>query len=171
MKRVYKIFSIVFLFILLSLNSAYTFFFPLYHAEYITKLGYENYKLVHSVIKAESNFNNKVKSSKGAVGVMQILPSTANFIVEKYSLKKGDLYDAEYNILIGVFYIKYLEKKFLYVENVLAAYNAGEGNVIKWLKDIRYSNDGKSLDDIPFEETRNYVKRVKKFYKIYDFLY
>ena len=54
---------------------------------------------------------------------------------------------------------------------MLAAYNAGSGNVSKWLADPRYSSDGKTLTEIPFGETKRYVNRVFNNYKIYDKLY
>lgn len=128
-------------------------------------------ELVFAVIRAESNFDKDALSRAGAVGLMQLLPSTADFIA---ALNKGgitDLYDAEQNIAAGCLYLRYLFERFGGVEEVLAAYNAGEGRVRVWLSDTRYSEDGKTLLHIPIEETRAYVKKVKKFYKCYKILY
>ncbi len=132
-------------------------------------------ELVFSVIKAESNYNENAESSKGAVGLMQIMEPTGRWAAEKMGkeeFSKELLYDPVINIEIGCFYLSYLMD--LYsgnLENALAAYNAGPKNVDKWLSDKNYSKDGKNISKIPFEETRDYVKKVTRNIKIYDFLY
>lgn len=118
--------------------------------------------LVFSVIKTESNFNAKAVSKKGAVGLMQIKPETANYIAQMQGVKEYDLYDFKTNINFGCFYLKYLLNKFEVVDTVLCAYNAGEGNVNLWLASKDYSADGKTLKKIPFEETERYVKKTKR---------
>ena len=142
--------------------------------------------LIASVINAESGFNEKAISSKGAVGLMQILPSTAEWTIEKmrkqninipsYSAEElfnsqtniGQLFDPNLNIRVGTFYLSYLINKFENVDVALAAYNAGEGNVIKWLGTDEFSSDRKTLKKIPFKETENYVKKVNLNLKIYS---
>ena len=142
--------------------------------------------LIASVINAESGFNEKAISSKGAVGLMQILPSTAEWTIEKmrkqniniqsYSAEElfssqtnsGQLFDPNLNIRVGTFYLSYLINKFENVDVALAAYNAGEGNVIKWLSTDEFSSDQKTLKKIPFKETENYVKKVNLNLKIYS---
>lgn len=132
-------------------------------------------ELVFSVIKAESNYNEKAVSSKGAVGLMQIMEPTGKWAAEKMGkeeFSKELLYDPVINIQIGCFYLSYLMD--LYegnLENALAAYNAGPTNVDKWLEDKAYSKNGKNLTHIPFSETKDYVKKVMRNIKIYDFLY
>ena len=142
--------------------------------------------LIASVINAESGFNEKAISSKGAVGLMQILPSTAEWVIQKmrkqninipsYSaeelfnsqISNGQLFDPNLNIRVGTFYLSYLINKFENVDVALAAYNAGEGNVIKWLSTDEFSSDQKTLKKIPFKETENYVKKVNLNLKIYS---
>jgi soluble lytic murein transglycosylase len=127
--------------------------------------------LVFSVIKVESNFSLCAKSNKGALGLMQILPATAEYIADKLNIEDYDLFDSKINIKFGCYYLRYLLDKFNCADLVLCAYNAGEGNVNKWLNDKRYSNDKVSLVYIPFYETREYVKLVNKNFKIYKKIY
>jgi soluble lytic murein transglycosylase len=105
---------------------------------------------------------------------MQLMPTTAEWLKEKYSLSidATQLFDAETNIILGTCYLSYLLEKFdNSVPLALAAYNGGEGNVQKWLNNPEYSSDGKTLTYIPFEETRNYVKKVTTYYELYQKVY
>ena len=77
----------------------------------------------------------------------------------------------EINILIGCWYLNKLINQYDNVETALAAYNAGSGNVSRWLADDEYSSDGIRLDYIPYKKTRNYVKKVQQAKKIYEYLY
>ena len=126
-------------------------------------------ELVFSIIKAESNFDKNAVSKKGAIGLMQIMEPTGEWVAEKIEMndfKKENLFEPDVNIEIGCFYISYLLD--LYKNDkkcALAAYNAGPANVDKWLKSQR------TLEKIPFPETEEYVKKVTKNIKIYDFLY
>lgn len=126
--------------------------------------------LVFSLINAESSFNPSKTSNKGAIGLMQIMPSTAIFIATELELDNFDsksLYNPEVNIKFGTYYLNYLSKKYDDLDLVICAYNAGETNVNSWLNDKEYSLDGKKLDDIPFKETKNYLSKIKSFYKVY----
>jgi len=131
--------------------------------------------LVAAVIRAESNFNEKAVSNRGAYGLMQIMPDTALWIAQNMKLKdfkEEKLYDTEINIAMGCWYINNLNNEFNgNIDLVLAAYNGGRGNVQKWLKNNQYSSDGETLNVIPFEETDKYVKKVKTNYHIYLKLY
>ena len=118
--------------------------------------------LALSIIYVESKFNKNATSSKGAVGLMQIMPKTANFVCKKYGIGSGNLKNVDYNVTVGVAYLNYLFDKYLDVVIVLACYNAGEGNVVKWLK-----NGSLSVKNIPFKETYNYVKRVIRYQKVF----
>lgn len=123
---------------------------------------------VYAVIKAESNFNEKAVSDKGAIGLMQIMPSTAKYIAVKIgeSPENLDLFDSELNLKYGIWYISYLNKIFNNDRMlVAAAYNAGEGNVRVWLS--KYSEDGFNISEIPFSETQNYVQKVLKYFEMY----
>ncbi len=127
--------------------------------------------LVYSVIKAESNFQEDALSPVGAVGLMQLMPATAQFIcdLEGIEYRVERLKEGEYNLRLGCAYLRYLFSRFSVEETVLAAYNAGEGVVSLWLKREEFSNDGRTLNVIPYEETSAYVKKIKKFRKIYIF--
>ena len=126
--------------------------------------------LAYAVIRTESNFREDAVSSAGARGLMQLMPSTAQFIAGRVG-EDLSVDDPNDNIRMGIWYLAYLQKKFSGQTEVLAAYNAGEGAVRRWLKDGSCSSDGVTLQDIPLSETRQYVKRVKKFYNCYKFFY
>ena len=130
-------------------------------------------ELVYSVMKAESGFCETAVSKAGAVGLMQLMPSTAKFICERENIPFDavKLYEGEYNLRLGCKYLNYLLAKFEVTETAVAAYNAGEGTVERWLTDRSCSKDGKSLFYIPYQETREYVKKVCAFRKCYKFLY
>lgn len=153
-------------------------FYPIGYKNIINKYSKEfkvDPYLVVSIINVESKYNKDAVSNKDARGLMQIGPQTGQWgsevlKIENYS--KSLLFKPEINIRIGIWYIDQLKKEFGdNVDLVLAAYNAGSGNVNKWLSDNKYSNDGVSLTNIPFNETDEYLKRVKKNYKVYKLLY
>ena len=129
--------------------------------------------IVYAVIKTESDFDSSAVSEAGAVGLMQMMPDTFTWLttVTKDNHDKGMLYDPETNIQYGTYYLSYLYRKYGSWETVYAAYNAGEGNVDKWLGDKMDEGGAKKLDEIPFEETSGYVKKVKKAAEIYERLY
>lgn len=115
--------------------------------------------LVASVINAESGFDKNKVSPKQAVGLMQLLPSTAAAMTKD----EIDLFDPATNITLGVKYLSYLIHKFDDVDTALFAYNAGEGNVARWLNE-----QGKTkLTTCPFKETNAYVDKIKKSLKYY----
>lgn len=152
--------------------------YPLEHKEVILKYGQQHKidpPLLAALIKTESNFESDAESRKGAKGLMQITPSTGTWIAQTIGLKSFDesmLFDPETNIKLGSWYIEHLadyyEGSF---ELVFAAYNGGRGNVDKWLKNKSYSSDGRSLDAIPFSETENFVKKLRKNYTVYKRIY
>jgi len=130
--------------------------------------------LIMGIISSESNFTVDAKSPKSAYGLMQIKDETALWCIHnlKLNISEESIRSPEANIFIGCAYMRYLID--LYDGNVLtavAAYNAGLGNVNKWLSDKRYSKEGISLVSIPFAETRAYVEKVQKRAKIYEKLY
>ena len=132
--------------------------------------------LVMGIIHTESGFDANARSNAGAIGLMQITEDTFAWAQNKMKddtprLSADTLYDPEISIRYGTFILKLLEKEFIDEDTALAAYNAGIGHVRGWLKDVRYSDDGIHLKEIPFEETRNYVNRVRKAQKIYKKLY
>ncbi len=134
--------------------------------------------MIYAVIRTESSFDASAVSNKDAVGLMQMLPSTFEWLTNDI-LRDGHnvsmLYDPETNIKYGTYYLSRLYKRFGNWDTALAAYNGGEGNVAQWLSDTRYSDDGVKLkiDKLPseFKETKNYVKKVNKALKKYQELY
>ena len=139
--------------------------------------------LIYAIIKAESDFVETAVSSKGAIGLMQILPDTFLFDIREYIdlADKGSsvLFEAGANILAGAYYFAHWYDYFYDTYEIadptveaLAAYNAGIRNVWKWLEDDSI-HDWKGLyaDKIPFEETREYVARVLAYKEKYDSLY
>lgn len=119
--------------------------------------------LVAAVIATESGYEEAVVSPKGAVGLMQIMPTTARYVCEIFGInfEPDRLVEPEYNVKIGCCYLRYLSARFSGVD-VPAAYNAGEGNVIGWKE---------TESGIPFRETREYVKRVVRAKRYYDIKY
>ena len=130
--------------------------------------------LIASVINAESGYKPNAISNKGAVGLMQIMPSTAEWVGEKLDIAINEeiLKNPKTNIFIGTYYLKYLLDKFGDMKTALIAYNAGEGNVISWLNDNKYSamiNNRTVLTSCPFKTTNRYVEKVLNglnFYKL-----
>lgn len=168
----------VFIMIILNAKNIFRHFYPAKYSAYIIEYS-KKYNLdpffVSAVIKVESNFNEKAKSSKNAYGLMQITEDTGKWAASKMKMtdfKVDMLYDPETNIKIGCWYLNNLSSEFKGdIELILAAYNGGRGNVQKWLKSSEHSADGKSLQYIPFKETDQYIKKVKVNYNIYKFLY
>lgn len=100
---------------------------------------------------------------------MQILPSTAEWVCKKtgQEFSENRLYDPYFNIQIGGYYVSYLINYFGDENLAICAYNAGMGNVKKWLSNVEFSSDGKNVENIPYKETENYLKLVQKNKKIY----
>jgi soluble lytic murein transglycosylase len=120
--------------------------------------------LIAGVIYAESHFIDGRTSSAGAEGLMQLTPATAQYIANKSggtAFRVSDLGTAQVNIAYGAFYLRYLMRRYGDdVPLVLAAYNAGEGNVDKWIGEARAKDKALDISAIPFGETRSYVTKV-----------
>ncbi len=128
-------------------------------------------ELIYAVIKCESDFKSDAVSSKGAVGLMQIIPSTYEWLAEKNSdvdINEKLLYNPETNIKYGVYYLDWLYSKYGDWKIVLAAYNAGHGRVDEWIKDGTFTGE---TEDIPFKETREYVEKVLDAQDVYTRTY
>lgn len=123
--------------------------------------------LVCAVINVESGYDPDAESSAGAVGLMQILPNTAEEIAWRLDIEAYNLLDPATNIRFGTYYLSYLYGVFGNWETAAAAYNAGIGNVTNWLSDLEYSADGITLIKIPFTETASYVRRISTGRKAY----
>lgn len=128
--------------------------------------------LVLAIIKTESGFNDKALSNKQAKGLMQIMDSTANEINTEYETL--DTYNIKVNIALGTKYLSYLINKYdgnYYL--AICAYNAGIGNVDEWLSEgvLNQNLNSSSNNNIPFKETKNYLKKVISSYEMYKTLY
>ncbi len=150
----------------------YSYFYPIDYKEAITATAKSNDiapELIASIINVESSYNPNSVSSKGAIGLMQVLPSTAKWVCERLHIDydESELYNPAVNIQIGGYYIAYLVKYFKDEKLAICAYNAGMGNVNKWLSSVEISSNGKELAKIPFKETENYLNSVLKNKKIY----
>lgn len=153
--------------------------YPKAYNEFVTKYAAEynvDPLLVFAVIKAESNFNESVVSSRNAKGVMQIMDTTAEEVAENImsdkNFESNMLFDAEINIKIGTKYLSELLQKYegnYYV--AVAAYNAGIGTVDRWINDGVIKSDGSDIENIPYKETNNYVRKIIRDYGIYQDLY
>lgn len=148
---------------------------PTEYDEYVYKYS-EEYEvdpnLVFAVIKAESNFDPNAESNVGALGLMQIMPETFEWL---QTYKNGEanmdytyLYEPEVNIEYGCIFLQFLLDRYTSEETAVAAYNAGFGAVDNWLVDENYSTDGETLYDIPYPETKGYVKKVMLAKNYYD---
>lgn len=177
-----KISSLIVLGVILIIlvNSAWflKLFYPFPHRELVTKYS-EEYKvdpyLVLALIRTESRFYSYAKSRVGAKGLMQIMPETGIWIAGQMKIRDftaDKLYQPKYNILMGTWYLAYLDKIFQGdLVKTLAAYNAGEYKVKKWLGDGTWSGRQQDLNQIPYEETRKYVDKVLFDYHIYKRIY
>ncbi len=128
--------------------------------------------LVLSIINVESNFKQDAVSISNAIGLMQLKLSTAqdmSNLCNDGEVNTEILCDYEYNIKYGCMYLNYL---FNYYDNnfdnAICAYNAGLGNVNLWLNDNQYLDSDGNLINIPYEETRNYLIKIKRNLKIYS---
>lgn len=130
--------------------------------------------LLFAVIRTESNFDPGAQSSIPARGLMQITSSTFDWIGyrmgESGKYDYDDMFDSEINIRYGAELLRLLLLEFESDNNALCAYHAGRGNVLKWLDNPEYSNNGE-ITDIPFGDTRRHVKKALEAKRIYEELY
>ena len=127
-----------------------------------------------AVILAESSYMPDAVSQANAQGLMQLLPSTADWIAGKCDevYEEGSLFDPDTNIQYGCWYLGYLLRRFDgNLVCAIASYHAGQGTVDGWLSNPEYSADGVTLQSIPSEATETYVKRVLRYYEKYQELY
>lgn len=127
--------------------------------------------LVYSVMKAESGFFPYATSPKGAMGLMQITKPTLEWIESKADIKLENPYHIEKNIQAGTWYLSLLNKQFGDLDLVIIAYNAGPGKTKEWLKEGKITKEGEGSQNLPYEETSNYIVKVKKNYEEYSRYY
>lgn len=172
-----RLISIVFTLAVLA-AAFFTGLFTLYPLKYYETIQKNADKLppglICAVIHAESKFRPEARSHKDAAGLMQLTENTAIWMAAEMGMQDFEisrLYEPETNIALGSFFLNWLTDYYDgNRELALCAYNAGMGNVNRWLADKQYSADGKTLTKIPFPETEQYLQRVQQNQKIYDFI-
>ena len=150
-------------------NNTYKTEYKEYVTESASSYGVEE-ALIYSIIKNESGFNEKATSVSNAQGLMQIMYSTAQEVSKKNNIELDEekILNPEINIKIGTIYISNLISKYKSLELALAAYNAGSGNVDKWITQGIINDDASNIENIPYKETNLYVRKVIRDYKIYE---
>ena len=133
---------------------------------------------VAAVVRCESSFSAEATSNVGAMGLMQIMPETGEWLAGKFdeeeSFREAMLYEPETNLKYGCWFLQWLMKRYE-GDRMLAtaAFHAGHRKVDEWLADPAVSPDGKTLLNIPYSSTRTYVERVlkacEKYREPYDF--
>ena len=146
--------------------------YPTHYYEIVDKVkGSNNPIILESIIKEESHFNPKAVSAVGAKGLMQLMPATYNEVVTQHNLP-NDLSVELSNITAGSLYYANLKKslgnKDLYA---ITAYNGGIGSVTNWFSKLIYNDADEFVEQIPYPETKNYVKKVFRTYWMYGNLY
>ncbi len=186
-KRVFALLFIGFL-ILLFYNNHWLgkWLYPIHYQDEIVYYADEYHidpLLTASIIRTESNYRPSHVSPKGALGLMQIMPQTASWIVEQARMKhvnEANLLDEDINLQLGSWYIAWLYQNFKFTDTSLdvdelavlsASYNAGPGNVQRWLKEGTWDGTYATVGNIPFGETRHYIQRVVYYYNKYDRYY
>lgn len=172
MSKLAKIFCIVLLalvFVFVLIQGFFALVFPIKYNSFVNEYSKTynlNPSLVYSVILAESKFNPNAKSNSGAMGLMQIMPKTGEFIALSLNEEffEENLYNPQINIKYGCFYLRYLMNKFEDETLSLCAYNAGETVVRGW-------KDENENFVIVYPETQKYVKKVKQNILIYKNYY
>ena len=186
MKKTIKILYIIVIIILLLFTlykvvnrekKILLYLYPKKYEEYVNKYSKElniDPMLTFAIIKTESNFDKDIESKSGAIGLMQLMENTAKEQAKKLGIKysKEILYNPEINLKIGLNYfntlLDYYDQNYILA---FAAYNAGLGNVQKWINEGIIKEDGSDIENIPFKETNMYVRKVIRTYEIYTQLY
>ncbi len=150
--------------------------YKLEYTEYVKKYANEynvDEYLIYAIIKAESNFEPNAESHRGAKGLMQLMYSTAEDIAKRINvnLNEDNILEPDININLGTKYISMLIQKYNNINLALAAYNAGSGNVDGWIEKGTLKSDGSDIENVPFTETNNYVRKILRDYEIYKNIY
>ena len=171
---------ILIVFLIVLKNKIQRIFYPKLHEEFVSMYSDEygvDENLVFAVIKAESNFHEEAVSHKDALGLKQIMKETAEDVARKYNIEidfnnsEREILNVQNNIKIGTKYLAVLLEKYKNIEVAVAAYNAGIGTVDNWIEKEIIKSDGSDIENIPYKETNNYVRKILRNYKIYQDLY
>lgn len=175
MRKIILILSLIIVILVIILLNAKNLLKIIYkqeYSEYVEKYAKENEidpLLVYAIIKAESNFDENAVSASNAKGLMQLMYATAEEVAEQcgIELTEENIFDPEINIELGTRYISTLIERYTNIGVALAAYNAGMTSVDKWLREGTISADGSDIENIPFKETNNYVRKILRDYEVY----
>jgi soluble lytic murein transglycosylase len=180
----YRFSLVLWIFLLLILMVVFTFprwitnFYPQPHKALVFRYSQKydvDPMLIFALIRIESRFHPQATSKSGALGLMQLMPDTARWAAHQVGLKgfsESQLLDPEVNINLGCWYVSDLSREFKgNLPVVLAAYNAGRGNVREWLISGVWDGSEQNLNQIPFIETRIHVRKVLNDYQIYRAIY
>ncbi len=186
MKNIIKILVVILVIILILLfiykffnieNKILIYLYPKKYEKYVYLYSKElniDPMITFAIIKTESNFKENTISKSGAIGLMQLMESTAKEQANKLNIEysKEMLYSPENNIKLGLYYFNTLLS---YFNNnytlAFVAYNAGIGNTKKWISEGILTEEGEGTQNIPYLETNMYVRKVIRNYKIYKDLY
>jgi len=179
-KRTYAILLIVvLLFLLIFSNKIEELLYPIdYRQEISTSASKYNVDpfLIAAIIRVENNYKAEGTSSKGAMGLMQLMPETAQWIKESSNIGTSgsdhDLQNVSINIDMGAWYLNWLLNYYDgHLNYAIAAYNAGQGTVNKWRATNVWDGSETSISTIPYGQTKHFVKRVRYYYDKYHKIY
>ncbi|NLW07946.1 MAG: lytic transglycosylase domain-containing protein [Clostridia bacterium] len=176
LRRQYLILILLLALVLYLLPQAARQLYPFPYQEIVRRYAHEQRldpALIAAVARVESKFYVWAESPQGARGLMQLMPDTARQAAAELGLpfEPDRLFEPEYNLCLGSWYLSHLIQEFGDLTPALAAYNGGQGNVQSWLDKGIWDGSSHNLQQIPFAETREYVSRVYKNYRIYRLLY
>lgn len=178
-KRVLLLLFLTFVVVLFFNSNWMSWFYPIHYKEEIQSQA-EEYDvdpfLIASIIRVETNFKPGKESKKGALGIMQLMPDTAKWAMEKAKIPEVTMYHIKHetneNIGIGTWYVSWLLQQFDGNSiAAIAAYNAGPGKVKSWIDKEVWDGQYETVKSIPFGETRHYVQRVVYYYNQYTDIY
>lgn len=169
---------LAFMALLLTFPKWITYFYPQPHKEIVFSQAREqgiDPFLVFAIIRAESKYEVFAESPVGARGLMQIMPDTAQWIAKQRGMGTFNpdlLHDPQVNISLGCWYLADLSREFDgQLPLVVASYNAGRGRVSEWKAMGVWDGKAETVDRIPFQETRHYVRNVLANYEAYQLIY
>jgi soluble lytic murein transglycosylase-like protein len=152
--------------------------FPTYYYSLVRKIAADYYLdpyLIWATIREESHFNPYSESKAGARGLMQIVFSTGDWIAQKLNYKEFEydlLFEPEVNIKFGGWYLQYLQERFeknIYL--IVSGYNAGPGITSQWIEKMDVNDLDVFVENIPYPETSEHIKKVIRSYLIYQIIY
>lgn len=164
--------------IIIGSKAVLKYIYPIKYEALVEKASKEHgveKELIYAIIKCESDFDENAKSHAGAHGLMQITPETFEWVCKSQAkdgdLKKSDIHVPEQNVKIGALFISMLIKKYKNEVLALCAYNAGMTAVDRWLRENDEFKKSADTEHIPYPETKEYVRRVRRAKKMYKKLY